>query len=120
MFPSANERTFYEDGLVKCFLEQYPRNPGHTIILLKPHFEDVSGLPPALGSKISQVIHAATQTLKAVVKAEKVYPCTMCDGVRNHLHFQLIPRLEGDTVTGSKLFVNERRILRRCDGIILD
>ena len=35
----------------------------------------------------------------------------MCDGKRNHLHFQLIPRLKNDEIIGSKLFVKERGIL---------
>jgi histidine triad (HIT) family protein len=111
VYPLNDDRVFYEDELLSCFLESFPRNPGHTIILVKPHFEDISQLPLELGAKVFTVIHAAITSLKKVIQAEKVYLCTMCDGKRNHLHFQLIPRLAGDMVTGSQLFVKERCML---------
>jgi diadenosine tetraphosphate (Ap4A) HIT family hydrolase len=92
-------------------LEIWPRNPGHTIILVKPHFEDLSELPVAVGAQIVPIILVATAALKEVLGAEKICLCTMCDGRRNHLHFQLIPRMPGDTITGSKLFVKDRKYL---------
>ena len=111
VYPPNDDQIFYEDELLSCFLESFPRNPGHTIILVKPHFEDISELPLDMGTKMFAVILAAIKSLKKVIQAEKVYLCTMCDGKRNHLHFQLIPRLAGDTVTGSQLFVKERCML---------
>lgn len=111
VYPPNDDRVFYEDELLSCFLETFPRNPGHTIILVKPHFEDISQLPLDLGAKVFMVIYSAINSLKKVIPAEKVYLCTMCDGKRNHLHFQLIPRLAGDKVTGSQLFVKERCML---------
>ena len=94
-----------------CFLEQYPRNPGHTIILVKPHYEDISELPVKEGTEVFQAVLSVTRALKEAVGAEKVYVCTMCDGGRNHFHFQLIPRMPGDSIQGSRLFVKERNFL---------
>jgi diadenosine tetraphosphate (Ap4A) HIT family hydrolase len=108
VYASGRARTFYEDELVCCMLEAWPRNPGHSIVLVKPHFEDLSVMPLAVAAKVLPVILAATGALKATLGAEKVYLCTMCDGQRNHLHFQLIPRMPGDPITGSKLFVKDR------------
>jgi len=107
----AEDRAFYEDDIVRCMLEIWPRNPGHTIVFLKPHFENLSELPPALVAKVLPVIQEVTMSLKEVLGTEKVYLCTMCDGRRNHLHFQLIPRLPGDTISGSKLLVKDRNYL---------
>lgn len=109
VFPSADARTFYEDEQVACFLELFGRNPGHTIVLVKRHLEDISELPG--DDPVYLVISAAINALKSVFGAEKVYMSTMCDGPRNHLHFQLIPRLPGDEVRGSKLFVKPRLLL---------
>ena len=117
VYPSVKDQTFYEDDLVMCFLETYPRNAGHTIVLVKPHFEDVSKLPPATTTTVFEVIHKVINCLKNVFAAEKVYLCTMCDGTRNHLHFQLIPRLQGDEVMGSPLFVKKRGVLREPDDV---
>jgi diadenosine tetraphosphate (Ap4A) HIT family hydrolase len=111
VYPPVAGRLYYEDDLVCCFLEQYPRGPGHTIILVRPHYEDIAEMPPEVGVRVYPVIHAAIAALKKVIGAEKIYFCTMCDGPRNHLHFQLIPRLPGDPVQGSRVFVKERGIL---------
>ena len=111
VYPPTDDRTFFENDLVQCFLEGYPRNAGHTIVLVKPHFEDLSKMPSDLVPEVMRIIHSAITALKDLLGAEKVYMCTMCDGRRNHLHFQLIPRLPGDTIAGSRLFVKERSCL---------
>lgn len=120
VYPPIDNQIFYEDDLLSCFLESFPRNPGHTIILVKSHFEDISELPLDITAKVFTVIHAAITSLKSVIPAEKVYLCTMCDGKRNHLHFQLIPRLAGDKVTGSQLFVKERGMLFNYKEVVDD
>ena len=108
VYPQANDRVFYEDDVLICLLEAYPRNPGHTIVLLKAHYEDVSFLPDDMVGRVYGTIHAAISALKEVTGAAKVYLCTMCDGDRNHLHYQLIPRLPGDEWLGSRVFVKPR------------
>jgi len=111
IYPPADGRIICESDEFLCLLEQYPRNPGHTIILVKQHFEDVSEMPPLLGADVFTLIHTVIAALKQILAAEKIYLCTMCDGARNHLHFQLIPRLPGDEIQGSKLFVKKRGVL---------
>lgn len=106
-----NEGTvFYEDEKVICLFEKYPRAVGHTIILSKEHYEDISEMPIELGTHIFELTKRIIDLLKEEIGAEKVYMCTMCDGKRNHLHFQLLPRLAGETI-GSKNFVRERGIV---------
>jgi diadenosine tetraphosphate (Ap4A) HIT family hydrolase len=119
VYPPAKTRIFHEDDLTCCMLELWPRNPGHTIILVKPHFEDLSEMPISVGAQVVPILQVATAALKQVLRTEKVYLCSMCDGRRNHLHFQLIPRMPGDTITGSKLFVKERQRLEDCADTVL-
>jgi histidine triad (HIT) family protein len=111
VYPPVGYRTFYENELAVCMLEQYPRNPGHAVLLVKPHYEDISQLPPQVGARLVPLIHAMVASLKAVLEAEKIYVCTMCDGLRSHLHLQFIPRLVGDETRGSRLFVKQRGVL---------
>ena len=111
VYPPTDGRTFYEDDIVACFLETYPRGFGHTTVLVKPHYEDVSELPTKLVAKVYLVIHGAVGALKKVLGAQKVYMCTMCDGKRNHLHYQLIPRMPGEEVRGSRVFVKQPGML---------
>ncbi len=111
VYPSATDRIFHETEEVICLLEQYPRNLGHTIVMIKPHYNDISELPPHLFSRVYATLHLTITKLKDYLQAEKIYLCTMCEGKRNHLHFQLIPRSISDTVRGSRLFVKQRQVL---------
>lgn len=101
---------FYEDEKVKCQFERYPRATGQTIIVSKNHYEDISEMPIELGTYILKISNAIIKLHKEILGAEKVYLCTICDGKRNHLHFQLFPRLKGDT-TGYQNFVKDEGIL---------
>jgi L-amino acid N-acyltransferase YncA/diadenosine tetraphosphate (Ap4A) HIT family hydrolase len=111
VYPPAADRTFYEDDTVACLLELYPRSPGHTIVLVKPHCEDLTDMPGDVSQRAWPIVHRAARALKSVLGAEKVYLCSMCDGRRNHFHLQLIPRLAGDDLQGSRVFVKERGML---------
>ena len=118
VYPPVEDRVICEDDVVVCFLERYPHNPGHTIVLVKAHFEDLSEMPAAVAAKVYPAIHRVIGALKEACGAEKVYLCTMCDGERNHLHYQLIPRLVGDKVTGSRLFVKPRGVLWEQEDVV--
>lgn len=100
----------YEDELVRCQFEKYPRATGQTIIVSKQHYEDISEMPIDLGTHILKISDAIIKLHKEILGAEKVYMCTICDGKRNHLHFQLLPRLKGETI-GYQNFVREEGVL---------
>lgn len=110
LYTDYTDRIIYENEKVICFLEEYPRTAAHTIILAKEHYEDISEMPLEVGTAVMEAATHVTNKIKEVLGAVKVYMCTMCDDGRNHLHFQLIPRYEGNVI-GSKLFVNERGIV---------
>ncbi len=101
---------FYEDDRVRCQFEKYPRATGQTIIVSKAHYEDISEMPLELGTYILKVSNEIIKLLKETIGAEKVYMCTICDGKRNHLHFQLFPRLKGEPI-GYGNFVREEGVL---------
>lgn len=48
------------------------------------------------------------QIIKNTFQCERVYLCTMCDGLNNHYHIQLIPRYEFEK-RGSSNFVKPRK-----------
>lgn len=103
---------FHEDEMVRCQFEKYPRATGQTIIVSKEHYEDISEMPLELGIHILKISDAIIKLHKEIIGAEKVYLCTICDGKRNHLHFQLFPRLQGESI-GYRNFTKE-------EGIIMD
>jgi len=67
-------------------------------------------MPLDLGVHILKISDAIIKLHKEILGAEKVYMCTICDGKRNHLHFQLFPRLKGEK-QGYQNFVREEGIL---------
>jgi histidine triad (HIT) family protein len=110
VFPDQQEQTYYEDDLLTCHLESYPRGVGHTIMLARRHYADIADMPLELGCHVMRVTHALVNALKTVVAAEKVYMVTMCSGSLSHLHFQLIPRRTGEMI-GGRVFASERGVL---------
>lgn len=102
----------YEDNLIRCQFEKYPRVTGQTIIVSKEHYEDISEMPLELGTYILKMSKEIIKLHKEILGAEKVYMCTICDGKRNHLHFQLFPRLKGEDA-GYIHFVKD-------EGVLLD
>lgn len=109
LFPDEG-MIFYEDDMVRCQFEKFPRATGQTIIISREHYEDISEMPLELGTHILKISNAIIKLHKEILGAEKVYMCTICDGKRNHLHFQLFPRLKGEPI-GYTNFVRDEGIL---------
>jgi len=107
IYPSFADRLIYEDDLLWCFFEIKPRAVGHTILLVKTHYEDMACVPDEVCAAVYLTAKRVMNALKEVFGAEKVYVCTMCDGAVNHFHIQLLPRYAGENI-GSKNFVKPR------------
>ena len=107
IFPDLANKLLYEDDLIMCFLEARPRSKGHTIVLVKQHYQDMSYLPDDVCSKVYIFAKNMMNILKDTLGTQRIYLCTMCDGEPNHFHLQLIPRHPG-TKIGSSNFVIER------------
>jgi diadenosine tetraphosphate (Ap4A) HIT family hydrolase len=97
----------FEDSQFRVALDLNPRMHGHTIVLFKPHREDLSELTEEEASRVFAFCVLVTRAIKEGLGAEKVYLNTMCDGGVNHFHLQLFPRYSGDPI-GSKRFVAPR------------
>ena len=107
LFGDDSPRMIYEDENFRCFLVNNPRSNGHTVIITKEHYKDMMEIDDELCSKIYVLSKKVMNVLKETYNAESVYLCTMCDGIMNHFHVQLIPRYNYEK-RGSKNFVKER------------
>lgn len=99
---------FYEDGDLECMFVPNPRAVGHMMIASKEHYHDLSEAPDILNEKIVRFAKQLMIIIKKVYNCERVYLCTMCDGLNNHYHIQLIPRYSSEE-RGSKNFVKPRQ-----------
>ena len=103
----SNGRLLFEDERFLVVLERFPRMWGHSVIVYKPHRDDISELGDDEAGSVMLMVLRIVRALKEGLSAEKVYVNTMCDGTPNHLHFQLFPRFAGDEI-GSRRFVLPR------------
>lgn len=94
----------YEDNCVIAFLDLYPLNPGHTLIVPKLH---VSTLDELDEPTVSHIMKVARQFVAAMRSMDK----SLCTGVNLimangasagqevfHVHLHLLPRVENDGI----------------------
>lgn len=111
-------RGFYENSkhcIVTLAPEQYSR--GHTLVILRSHATDMSddAVTEEEYIDLCKTIKEVSKLLKSKLGAERIYVCSLCDGVE-HLHFHLIPRYASD-VKGFN-FIGDREKLSRIGGSI--
>ena len=97
----------YSDDDIECLFVSNPRAVGHMCIVSKKHYHDLSEAPDKLNEKIIRYSKKLMNILKQVYGCERVYLCSMCDGLNNHYHVQLIPRYKDEKI-GSTNFVKPR------------
>lgn len=90
----------YEDDKVMAFLDIYPVNKGHTLVISKAHYETMLDLPDNL---LGELIKTSKKIAKAIMKATKADGFNL--GMNNykaagqlvpHAHLHLIPRFNDD------------------------
>lgn len=108
LYGDNSDKMLYEDEDIECFFVSNPRAAGHMCISTMEHYHDMSEAPDHINEKIIRFAKRFMQILCEVYGCERVYLCTMCDGLNNHYHIQLIPRYP-DEKRGSQNFVKPRK-----------
>ncbi len=90
----------YEDEKVVAFLDIYPINPGHTLIVPREHYESLHEVPE---DTLAAMIKAAARLAPAILKATGATGYNIVVNVGRsagqeimHVHLHIIPRREGD------------------------
>ena len=90
----------YEDGLTLAFMDIGEVNPGHVLVTVKPHVENIFGLDDKLAAAVFQ---SAARLARAVQKAYAPEGITLyqANGAAAgqtvyHFHLHLVPRYEKD------------------------
>ncbi len=91
----------YEDDLVLAFMDNFPINPGHTLVVPKAHYASLSDLPETTASHLFII----GQRLVGALRQSQI----QCEGVNlflsdgeaagqevSHCHLHLLPRFRGD------------------------
>ena len=107
LYGDNSNKMIFENEKFECFFVSNPRANGHVAISTKKHFKDMMEVDDETCKEIFVLAKKVMNALKEVFKSESVYLCTMCDGLMNHFHIQLIPRYSFEK-RGSKNFVKPR------------
>ncbi len=91
----------YEDDLVLCFLDIAPINPGHALIIPKPHHVSLTTVPEDCLARMMQVAPRLGAALMRTVDGDGfnlLLANGTCAGqVVPHAHLHVIPRRTTDT-----------------------
>ena len=91
----------FEDDEVIAFLDIRPINPGHTLVIPKPHAANLAELDPKIGGRLFQVgMKIAAALRSSDIRCEGVN-FWLADGKAAfqdvfHVHLHVIPRFKGD------------------------
>jgi len=96
----------YEDEYVYAFLDIGPIARGHTLVIPKHHCESIYDLPEADAAAVGKALVKVAKAVRQTVG------CSDLNILQNngsaagqavfHVHFHLIPRLEGDSRGGGE------------------
>ena len=90
----------YEDEDTLAFLDLFPVNKGHSLVISKEHYENIFDVPAESLSKISSVMKNVADAVKKGVNADGI-SIAQSNGkdagqVIPHIHFHVMPRFKDD------------------------
>lgn len=90
----------HEDELTLAFMDIGEVNPGHVLVTVKPHVENIYGLDDALAAAVFQTAARVARALKKAYSPEGVtlYQANGAAAGQTvyHFHLHLVPRYAGD------------------------
>ena len=90
----------YEDEYTLAFLDLFPVNKGHSLVISKEHYKNIFDVPEESLSKISSVMKNVADAVKNGVNADGI-SIAQSNGkdagqVISHIHFHVMPRFKND------------------------
>ena len=90
----------YEDEDTLAFLDLFPVNKGHSLVISKEHYENIFDVPEESLSKISSVMKNVADAVKKGVNADGI-SIAQSNGkdagqIIPHIHFHIMPRFKDD------------------------
>ncbi|MCU0898554.1 MAG: HIT family protein [Burkholderiales bacterium] len=90
----------YEDGETIAFMDIGAVNPGHTLVVAKPHVENVFGLDDALAARLAQTTARVARAVQWAFQPPgmSVYQANGAPAGQTvmHYHVHVVPRWEND------------------------
>ncbi|RLI98656.1 MAG: hypothetical protein DRO99_00260 [Candidatus Aenigmatarchaeota archaeon] len=104
----------YEDADTLAFLDINPRNPGHTLVIPKKHYETLMEMPDGeAGNYFASIKKLASMVMKGV-NAQGISVANSngqaAGQVVAHVHFHVIPRFSTETPPGLESILSSKRL----------
>lgn len=95
---NAKAHVVYEDDMVCCFLDKFPIQPGHVLVVPKRHAAEFSDVDP---ESLAAVILAAQKVARAIELSLGTDGITVMQNNGafkdvEHYHMHIVPRYKGD------------------------
>lgn len=90
----------FENERVFAFLDIFPSNPGHTLVIPKSHHENLLVTPPELAHELLDVVQQLTPRIMETVDAAganviiNMHPAS--GQIIMHTHYHIVPRFVDD------------------------
>jgi histidine triad (HIT) family protein len=85
-----------------AFLDTHPVNPGHTLILPKPHHVHLAELPDELAAHVASLLPRLCRAVRAATGADGLNVIVnngrSAGQTIDHVHWHIIPRFQDDAV----------------------
>lgn len=92
----ATPPVVFEDADLIATLCESPISKGHTQIIFKKHYHELSEVDSGDAAKLGALIPTISKAIKNGLGAEMVYVACIAEEVR-HVHFHLVPRYPAET-----------------------
>jgi len=93
----------YEDDNVLAFMDLYPANVGHTLVVPKEHWETIYDIPEKVLSDLFAVVKRISVAAKKALGAEGISILQFNGRASGqsvmHFHVHVIPRFRGDAIS---------------------
>ncbi len=100
---SAAALVFENEGFI-VFMDKYPINMGHTLVLPKEHYQTISDMPL---KDVGRLFGLSSHIAKAVMKAVEADGFTLgqnngeaANQIVPHVHVHIVPRFNNDSEKG--------------------
>jgi histidine triad (HIT) family protein len=104
----------YEDGASFAFLDINPRNPGHTLVIPKDHYETVLDMPDDEAGQYFRSVKKVAALVKNGVNAQGLSISSsngvVAGQVVAHQHFHVIPRFATEGPVGLESILPSKRL----------
>jgi len=104
----------YENETAVAFLDINPRNPGHTLVIPKKHYQTILDMPDDEAGRLFEVVKKVAVAAKKGTEAEGI-SIVQSNGpaagqIVPHVHFHVIPRFRNEGPIGLESVLPNKRM----------